>query len=142
MPDKVIDVRPQATLINEAPPGDPPAPASPSATDQAGASRPEPVGVQGVGRGRFGGQQLPIVLTSQTGPRLRGADVHDMNVRADAIAWYFVLTDVPQPSRFLTKGECRECAWSCHSILAQDDTSVGSCRQQLSEHVMRHVFGA
>lgn len=148
MASKAINIRPtdpppatssEPKQEQEKPPTPPapPVPTSPGKTETK-----TPVGIQGVKPGPIGGgQQVPIVVGSQKGPRLRGTDVHDVNARAAALEWYFVFEDVPQPSRFATHGVCRECAWGCYSILDKDSKLEGSASDQLSRHVQHaHLY--
>jgi hypothetical protein len=135
----------QAPLANTAPPPSkvPVAPPAPPPTAKA---ETQPVQKQPVATGaaaaalpvgRFGGQQVPIIVPgAEKGPRLRGSDVHNVNARATALAWYVITEEVSQPSRYGAKGTCRECSWQCHTLTKLEAESL------VKQHALQHLTAA
>ena len=87
-------------------------------------------------RGTFGGQQQPLKPLIGRGPRVRGADVHDVNVCDKAIDWYLIVEPM-ENSRFSEHAICRECHWGTYGLAPGDGV------KELRKHVYnQHIFSA
>lgn len=88
-------------------------------------------------RGVFGGQTIPLLPRIGRGPRVRGADVHDVNVCDKAIEWYIIIEPL-ENSRFAEHCVCRECHWGTYGYVAGEDGV-----KELKKHVQnQHLFSA